>query len=602
MIAAEIHGELPASRIAADAIILDHRAQVGEVLTGFGARYATPRPPLTVGVVVRLSIDDVELGRMTLPYLPAPAAEHTAAGRSAEPFDVAREWRQRLSPAVHLTSGQRVIMSVVSAPLDAPALAGVVQFAGQVDAGTLRAPWRETRMAGPVCSIPWSVAEEVCRGSERGGDARCSPQNNSGVVSDPDCTLWQFTAFYSEDEQFGGGRAGSISRIAAFRRADDGTWSDQGIVADPVPWGLTYAGDPFAFHDRDGTPCLASSVVDGSHGFSDWSHIGLVILRSRSTSFAGPWDPPHFLLRGLPGHGHDDRAICWRLLPRPDGSWLTCWNHGERDITWRALVLPDLRHEQPHHAVMGATIMARNQEEGGGGFADGGTAFLSSWQIPGINDPTGVQRLYAVDLVAPLEPGSWRIVPGSVGWTDPTDPRQDGGPTADAWNLSLPRSGELWATAVMWSASEQRNRILARHTRWPLQRGPWRIGVPARSWQSHGTHDRVLPCIEWALGRQWTAEVVLSIAQPGAEVSIGVSPATAPHGEGGAFFPLSAPVGQTLTVHLQRDGSTLTAHVDHIAQPQLCLDTTLAGETRLALSLGQGASVSIMQVMLDDRP
>ncbi len=319
-----------------------------------------------------------------------------------------------------------------------------------------------------------------------------------------------------------------------------------------------------------------------------------------------------FLLRDLPGRQHHDRAIYWRLLPRADGSWLALWNHGEQDLAWRGLILPDLEHELDHAAVLTAPELARNQEEGGGGFVSDGAAFLSTWQIPSINDPSAVQRLYRVDLARPLDPAGWRIVPGSLGWTDPGDPRQDGGPTADAWNLSLPRPDTLWATAMVWSESQRRNRVLARHCPWPIPVGPWHLGAPDRIWDSHGPQERVVACLEWAVGRSWSADLEIDITRPGAGLVIGLVPAETPPGVSGfglalggigqamdAVPSLSPPVGRQ-RLHLERDGQHLRIAGVGQAAAVVELPASLGEDTRLALAVGRGTALIIHHLTLQD--
>jgi hypothetical protein len=98
--------------------------------------------------------------------------------------------------------------------------------------------------------------------------------------------------------------------------------------------------------------------------------------------------------------------------------------------------------------IKAAPTLTRNQEEGGGGFVRGSKGYLSTWQIPGINDSTSIQRFYEFDLYDPLNPEKWRVVPGSWGWNDGVNPIEDGGATADAWSLFyLPESDTLGARA-----------------------------------------------------------------------------------------------------------------------------------------------------------
>lgn len=628
---------IPVAGIVTGAVLMRWRCDRATTLVGFSVRLADPvgarRQPLHVGLRVA---GGLRPERAVLPAFPFPLNAHCAQGQSEAPLEVAEEHAATLRPALRLAAGSEVELVAVDAP-EAPPGGVVVRL---IRAGLHRhedLAFRETRTAGPVCRVPWSAAETVCVGSELPGDARCSPQNNSGVVADADGTLWQFTAFYSVDEQFGGGREGSFSRLFASRRDPDGTWRDAGLVADPVPAGLTYCGDPFAFRDLDGRPCLVYTACDGTHGFVDWTHVDAWCLRSASDSFSGPWEPPFPLWRGLPGRGHDDRCNCLRIFPRSaHRDYLVTWIHGEQDICLRGTLLRRLEDGLDHATVRGAQVLIRNQEEGGGGFVRDGVAYLSTWQIPSINDPTGIQRLYAIDLNDPCAPGAVRALPGSWGWTDPRDPRQDGGATADAWALSwLEGSDELWATAVTWSASEKRNRVLALRVPWAGRQGAaWRVGAPARTWDSFGTCAAITPELAHPLGECWRFAATVTVLA-GSALRLGLRPQAGrfirnqaerhavllewtPAGARLAAYPghagtasataITGPPLRPGTAHrvalAWRDG-TLHATVDGVVLPALVVDDPghrelLTGETRLAWVCRQGEALELADLELED--
>ncbi len=271
-----------------------------------------------------------------------------------------------------------------------------------------------------------------------------------------------------------------------------------GLIVDPVDSGLTYAGDPFAFRDLDGTPCLAYTTANGTRGFVDWTLIDGRILRSTTKSFAGPWrKEPLTLYDNYPRReGSDGRMIGIRIYPRrATNDYLLLWQHGQRDIAVRGAVIPRLDVKLTHQQINQAPILVRNQEEGGGGFQRGDKGYLSTWQIPSVNDPTSLQRLYEFDLTDPLNPEKWRVMPGSWGFNDGTHGIEDGGATADSWSMSM-IGDELWSTLVVWSVSEQKNSILACHVPWDQRQGDtFRYGgirVPAFS--------EITPTIEYAVG------------------------------------------------------------------------------------------------------
>lgn len=127
---------------------------------------------------------------------------------------------------------------------------------------------------------------------------------------------------------------------------------------------------------------------------------------------------------------------------------------------------------------------------------------------------------------------------------------------------------------------------------------PWRIGASNRSWESYGTHDRSLPCIVWALGDRWSATLDLHVERTGVEV--GVTAHDAAHSEGGVFGAL--PTGKPLHMRLERVGEQLATSINGLAMPEHTLGDHLTGETRLALRLARGASVTVLSLILSDRP
>lgn len=470
-VCSDVEARLAAADVRPDAVVLDRTFDETRTITGIYVRLANCVPPASEPVVVGLRVDGELLPeRVEIPTFARPLVEstrpYTHSSSDATPLDVGREFRKRLETPVVLPPGKRVRLEIVSTePLRSGVVAGL-QFDGPCDLATARAPFRACRTNGPVCSIPWSEPEIIAVGTQKKFDPLCAPQNNSSIIDDADGTLYQFTAYYSVDEQYGGGRGGSFSRIFGYKKAPNGAaWEPLGCVVDLLE-NSTYSGDPFVFRDLDGTPCLVFTTCDGTNGFVDWQLIGAYLIRSQTDSFAGPWGAPTPIWRDYPREPDDNktggRANCLRIYPRHKaGDYLVCWNHGAQDMDVRALVVPNLTTEITKEQIDNAPIFVRNQEEGGGGFTLGDKGYYSTWQIPWLNDPNGVQRLYEIDLNDPLNPESWRVVPGSIGSNDGADPRRDGGCTADAWAISV-AGGRLWATSCEYSATENLNYLVAR--------------------------------------------------------------------------------------------------------------------------------------------
>lgn len=515
-----IEGTIMASEVRPGAVILEWTADADRVLSGFYLRLANPLPPRDEPVVAAIEAAGETLdATAAIPAFSYPLARHTRPYThdpgTFPPLDVGMEFRTPVVPTA-IRKGETVRVTIASAPASCPA--GVVaglQFQGRYPLAGTRAPFRESRTNGPVCSIPWSDPEFVAVGNHIPFDPLCAPQNNSSVIGDDDGTLYIFCAYYSVDEQYGGGRAGSTSRIFGFRKAPGASeWEPLGLVVDLLPGG-TYSGDPFVFRDLDGRPCLLFTSCDGTNGFVDWQKLGTYITRSETDSFAGPWGAPVPLWEEYPREPDDNktggRANCVRVYPRPAAKdYLVVWNHGAQDMDVRGLLVKSLDDAIPHDAIGAAAIFVKNQEEGGGGFAYGSKGYYSTWQIPWLNDPNGCQRLYEVDLTTPLSPESWRVVPGSIGSNDGFDRRRDGGTTADAWAISVV-GGRVWATSCEYSASEKRNYLVARSA--PKEAFDEFVagGGASRRVFRYGAVDvppyhETFPTIEYAVGKEASLE------------------------------------------------------------------------------------------------
>ncbi len=624
-------GRVAKKDVRSGAVIFQYKADVNCVVSGFYVRLANGLGPTEAPVVTALRIRGEMLAeRAAIPVYPFPLNLHTRTnGKTRPPLDVGQEYRTVLARPVALLAGDTISMEVVSTRgLDGD-IAGGLQLQGTWALAKMPRPFRAVRAAGPVSRVPWSVRETIGTGNQQKFDPLCAPQNNSGVVADDDGTLYQFTSYYSVDEQYGGGREGSFARIYGHRKRPGGAWENTGLVVDPTTDGLTYAGDPFAFRDLDGRPHLAYTTADGTNGFVDWKRIDGRLLSSSTKSFAGPWHSPHTLYAGLPRlEGSDGRMIGIRIYPREaTGDYVLLWQHGQRDITIRGLILPHLQTTLDHQQIARAPVLVRNQEEGGGGFQRDGKGYLSTWQIPSINDPTGVQRLYEFDLADPVDPAKWNVVPGSWGYNDGTNPIEDGGTTADAWSLSM-IGDDLWATLVVWSVSSQRNSILTCNVPWRNRQGRvFRFGgvkVPRFS--------EITPVVEYAIGNQaslaldftsWgdSAYGYLLLApgdRPGREGAIGLEISAQgsrivswPSGEAmRSITPVNGPrwrEGRTFRLKIRRDDDALDAWVDHQFIGKVSLsksaDLLLLDEPQRFKLHGSGGSLyAIENAVLIDGP
>lgn len=519
--AADVEQAIPAKAVAPGAVILEWNAEEDATLSGFYLRLANCVPPQDEPILAGIYVRGKRLGKtVAIPAFKRPLLYHTRPGNSSPqtfpPLDVGREFRRALEP-IALKKGDAVTIRVESCGLEiASGLVAGLQFQEKVEVAKMRAPFRETRTNGPVCSIPWSEPEIVTIGSGAKFDPLCAPQNNSSVIADADGTLYIFCAFYSVDEQYGGGRGGSFSRIYGYKKAPGAdAWEPMGLVVDLIE-GQTYSGDPFVFRELDGTPCILFTTCDGTNGFADWTVGSNYIQRSKTDSFSGPWNAPEPLWRDYPRYPDDNvhagRANCLRIYPREKTQdYLVVWNHGSIDMDIRGLVVKDLKTEISHDAICNAPLFVRNQEEGGGGFTYGDKGYYSTWQIPWLNDPNGLQRVYEIDLNKGADPEAWRVVPGSLGCNDGVNPKRDGGTTADAWALSV-AGGRMWATSCDYSATENKNYLYARSA--PLEEfekyvkserasdAVFRYGVVQHDW-----YQETFPTIERSVGQQCSLEL-----------------------------------------------------------------------------------------------
>ena len=624
-------GTIAAREVQPGAVVFRYKAPGAVTLTGFSVRLANcvgpEKQPVVAAVWIR---GGLRRERISLPVYGSPLNQYTRQnGRVFPPLDVAQEYRVALDEPALLAAGDEAAVEIVSAgPMRSGVTAGL-QFQGRWPLLKMREPFRQTKAAGPVCRIAWSDREVICTGNQRRFDPQCAPQNNSIVVADEDGTLWQFTAFYSVDEQYGGGRVGSYARTYAYRkRPGAGTWEPLGSVLD-LPQGITYVADPFAFRDLDGTPCLILGVVDGTMGFVDWKLSWGYLLRSTTRSFAGPWTKPRFLWEAYPqGATCDGRMICPKIFPREKTrDYVLLWQHGTQDIADRGAILPDLQTTLTHAQIDAAPVLVRNQNEGNGGFVCGGKGYICGWQIPNVNDVTSIQRLYEFDLADPLDPEKWRVAGGSWGFNDGAHAVEDGGATADCWQLSL-LGDELWATSVAWSATHRKNSTLACHVPWEKRLGDvFRYGV-SRVVPYH----EIAPVVEYAVGKQCSLELEQTGVGKDAYGFVFLAPSLRPLHYGGialeasnkgsrlvAYSADGKPAGLTpyqgprwssgrpLRLKLQRDGYRITGWSGGVRiGPVAVADPTqrrlLDEPQRFKLYGWQGSLYSVRDAVLTDGP
>lgn len=561
---AEIERSIPADAVKPNAVVLEWTADHDAALSGYFVRLANCLPPRDEPIVAALSVNGQRVGEnVAIPIFPYPLLHHTLpythGSQTIPPLDVGREYRRAVGP-IALRQGDVVAVAIESCgPEIASGVTAGLQFQGRRPLAEMRNPFRECRTNGPVCSIPWSEPECVAVGTQEKFDPRCAPQNNSSVIADRDGTLYIFCAYYSVDEQYGGGRGGSYSRIVGFKKAPDAEqWEDIGIVVDLME-GATYSGDPFVFRDLEGRPCLLFCFCDGTNGFADWKLGGNYVLRSETDSFSGPWSDPIPLWSNYPREPDDNktggRANCVRIFPRQETQdYLVVWNHGAQDMDVRGVVVKNFDEEITHEQLGDAMLFSKNQEEGGGGFTYGNKGYYSTWQIPWRNDPNGLQRLYEVDLTEPLTPASWRVVPGSIGFNDGSNPKRDGGTTADAWAISV-ANDRVWATSCEYSATEKKNYLYVRSA--PLDAFEKHVESvkPDDVVFRYGavrvpTYHEVFPTIEYALGQQCSLEFDFTSYGDLSYAFISLGPSDVPNESRSLFFEMNP------------DGTRLVAYKD----------------------------------------
>ncbi len=521
LFASEPEGSIRAANVTPGAEILTWTCDVPATLSGFGLRLTNPLPPRDEPIVAALLVDGKRLPQtVAIPRFEYPLAKHTRPVKFDPPTfptpDVGREYRVAIEP-LELREGAVVQVVVDSSGRDVRGgVTACLQFQGEHELASMRAPFREARTNGPVCSIPWSETEIVAVGTQAKFDPLCAPQNNSSVIADNDGTLYIFCAYYSVDEQYGGGRGGSYSRIFGYKKSpNDKSWEPLGLIVDLMEGG-TYSGDPFVFRDLDGTPCLLFTSCDGTNGFADWKTLCTYIQRSQTDSFMGPWSDPVALWKDYPREPDDNknggRANCVRIYPREKTQdYLVVWNHGAQDMDIRGLVVDSLDKEISHEAIGSAPVFVNDQEEGGGGCVYNNKGYYSTWQIPWLNDPNGQQRLYEIDLDSPLDPASWRVVPGSIGFNAGADTMRDGGTTADAWAISV-ANVRVYATSCEFSVTKRKNCLCVRSA--PLQafddylegKRPTDCVFRYGAVRVQGYHE-VFPTIEYAIGKQAAFEM-----------------------------------------------------------------------------------------------
>lgn len=582
-------GFLAATDVKVGAVVFKYQADSARTISGFYTKLRNCVGPMQSPIVVGLRYrGDLRAETAEIPVYGTPLNLYTRTGGVVfPPLDMAQEYRVRLETPIVIEAGTEIYLEIISGSHITSGIVGGLQFAGTWSSQELRWPFRETKNAGPVCALDWSSCELVGVGNEIPFDSQSAPQNNAVVIDDEDGTLFHFTAFYSVDEQHGRGRDGSIARVYGYRKATDATqWEELGLVAD-VPPGMTYAGDPFAFRDLEGIPCLTYVVANGTNGFVDWTESWGYVQRSQTRSFAGPWAAPTMIWLGFPrGELDGDRMVCPRIYARKrTNDYLVCWTHGGEDISARGAVLPNLETAITHEEIQQAPWLVRDQDEGSGGFIVGDKGYFGGWQIPNINDVTSIQRLYEFDLYDALNPEAWRPVPGSVGFTDGTNPIEDGGTSADCWSLSI-AGGKLWASYIAWSATNKKNSILVRSASFDTL-APWLPSVSGGSALPDSPkfqfgvgyvwpYTKVAPVIEYAVGD--ICSLAVDISGRGASASIGVylAPSARELCHGGVGLEIS----REGTRFISRDGDGAVSELATFHEPKFIEEKIYTVELR----------------------
>ncbi|MDO5552633.1 MAG: hypothetical protein Q4G68_02615 [Planctomycetia bacterium] len=544
---ARVEASLSAEAVQPGAVLLSYTAVSETVVSGFSIWLTNCLPPAEPVTVVLSAADREQGAPLTMPALQRPlycyCRPHTHDPSGFPPYDIARVWCHALDDPITLQKGESVQLVVKATGTMRSGLSGALQIQGEHKLADMERPFRDCRTNGPVCRIPWEKSQTIAVGTQKKFDPLCAPQNNSSVIADDDGTLWQFTAYYSVDEQYGGGRGGSYSRIFAYKKSPHSeVWELHGLVADVLD-GSTYSGDPFVFRDLSGTPCLVFTTCDGTDGFADWQFNDTRLMRSKTKSFAGPWNEPTMLFEKYPREPDDNktggRANCVRIYSRPKtNDYVFCWNHGTGNMDIRAIIIPDLDTLITHEQINNGSIVAENQEEGGGGFQCGDKGYYSTWQIPWLNDPNGQQRLYEFDLADATNPEAWHVVPGSFGFNDGTDATRDGGCTADAWAISAVRD-ELWASACEYSVTENKNYLTARC----VKRKEGEV-IPRSDVFRYGAvrtrlYHETAPVVEYAVGKICSLEYDFRSWGDEAWAIIGLGPSDLPLLNGSLFFEMS---------------------------------------------------------------
>ena len=552
-LAAEPEGKLPAGKVKPGAAVLEWTADADATVSGFYIRMTECLPPRDEPIAAALYVNGKRIeGTAAVPKFGTPLRDFSLPypfdPQVFPPCDVGLEFRTPVAPtAIKKGDAVRIAVDSCGAKIETGIAAGV-QLQGPKPLAQMRAPFRECRTNGPVCTIPWSEPEIVAVGSQAKFDPRCAPQNNSSVIADEDGTLYIFCAYYSVDEQYGGGRTGSYSRIIGYKKAPGADkWEDIGIVVDLLE-GQTYSGDPYVFRDLDGRPCIVFCFCDGTNGFTDWQFGGNAVVRSKTASFSGPWEEPKFLWSHYPQYPDDKktagRANCVRIFPRKETQdYLVLWNHGSLDMDIRGVVMKNFDTPLTYEQVCSAPLFVNNQEEGGGGFVYGNKAYYSTWQIPWRNDPNGQQRLYEIDLTEPVTPESWRAVTGSIGSNDGSNPKRDGGTTADAWAISV-AGGRLWATSCEYSSTENKNYLYARSA--PIEafeeyvKGIKKEDVVFKYGAVRPDFYReVFPTVEYALGERCSLEYDFTSWGEESYALLWIGPSSAPNVFRSVYFELN---------------------------------------------------------------
>ena len=142
-------------------------------------------------------------------------------------------------------------------------------------------------------------------------------------------------------------------------------------------------------------------------------------------------------------------------------------------------------------------------------------------------------RLYEFDLADPLDPEKWRVAGGSWGFNDGAHAVEDGGATADCWQLSLV-GDELWATFVAWSVSHRKN--WRSPATCPGTNASARSSVTA---SAGSPYTEIAPVVEYAVGKQCSLDLEHTGVGKDAYGFVFLAPATRPLHYGGVALEAS---------------------------------------------------------------